>query len=86
MEIYILSLQDWETLVSFFEIRNGFYVIIIKRVPMSHQGKKVLIVFVVIVDQSANQVYGVWRFKSYKYVNMNIHSIEYFLIENDSGI
>ena len=54
MEIYILSLQDWETLVSFFEIRNGFYVIIIKRVPMSHQGKKVLIVFVVIVDQSAN--------------------------------
>lgn len=53
---------------------------------MSHQGKKVLIVFVVIVDQSANQVYGAWRFKSYKYMNMNIHSIEYFLIENDSGI
>ena len=54
MDIYILSLQDWETLVYFFEIRNGFYVLIKIRVPMSHQGKKVLIVFVVIVDQSAN--------------------------------
>lgn len=54
-----------------------------KESPNVPPRKKVLIVFVAIVDQSANQVYGSWRFKSYKYVNMNIHCIEYFLIEND---